>query len=742
MKLSIIYVHYKVEKELNDSIKSITSDPTLKNYEIIVVDNSNSKKLKKTFQNTKFKVNLIAMNSNIGFGAACNIGASIARGDLLLFLNPDTIVRSGSISKMIYAFRESKKTGAVGPKITNINLNRLQSVSKEIKYPQILVLHSFLSKIWFTRRINEKFLYKDKDLTKFHKVEVIGGACMLIRAKVFEKIKGFDEKFFMYFEEHDLCNRIRLAGYDVIYFPESTVVHLVGSSLRDKKKIQKYFQKSRFEYSKKYFGFKKAIVTEIILRYFTLINIILAITLVFSLFLNTYQQDTLMLLIGDAARDFLAARDMILLNTIPWVGIPSSVVWLHQGPTSIWLIALSFIFSNFNPIAPAILFGVIGAFTTFLVFIVGKNLFDNKVGLISAILYSCAPNIVVNARMPYHTSLVPFFTLLFFMILIKSLKNNRLIPLMFFSFGLLLLVELSNIVILGVIFTLFYICKIKFNRSQIIRSVIAFCLGILPFIIYEVQYGPSYLKFPLWIINRIRISLIKNGIPESPDKAFNLWSTFYQQITGSIIPQFGVLSFLLFFLSIVLLIVSSKRGISKISIFILLLWVLLPLFSFALHSSPGTAYFSLVYPGIVIAIGYLIITVSNKFKFIAPLFIVIALALNSILLINNDFFVTTSEKLKVIPPTGYSFGYSWKLYEATAKAIVKDAKGSEFRLVPGSGYKIYKTSIDPLKFMIWKEKGLQKEPSNLRYEVSLNTKSTKKENVIYKNTLDVVKRYE
>ena len=97
-------------------------------------------------------------------------------------------------------------------------------------------------------------------------IPVICGACMLISKSLFEAINGFDEQFFLYFEESDLCCRVKQTGKKVLYFPKAKVVHLIGKSSQDKKFIRKEFERSRFKFFKKYHNLAFASLGELFIR--------------------------------------------------------------------------------------------------------------------------------------------------------------------------------------------------------------------------------------------------------------------------------------------------------------------------------------------------------------------------------------------------------------------------------------------------------------------------------------------
>ena len=739
MKFSIIYVYFNTPKDIQESIDSIDKAVGKNSYEIIIVDNNSPKKLPKSLLHDK-RITVIKSKINGGYGYGCNLGAKLAKGEYILFLNPDTVLFKKSLVSMHRTFIDIKKVGIVGPLMVDEKDQNLPTINSFITFSRAIFAYSFFNKLFPNNPLSRKFWMKDVNRNKISKVDVISGACMLIKRELFEKISGFDERFFMYFEEQDLCARIVKEGYKVIFNPNAVIKHKIGASLSDKKLISRYFEKSRFTYCRKHLGILAALFIELLLRFLTPKNLMIVLPFSISLFLNLYRQDSLMLLIGDSARDFLAARDMVLSGSIPIVGIPSSAPWLHQGPTSVWLIGLAFSLSKFNPVAPAILFGSIGAVTTFLVWYLGNKLFNEKVGFIASLLYATSPLIVVNARMPYHTSLIPFFVSIFFILLLKAIKNKKYLPLLLFSFGLTLLVELSNIVIFGIIFILFILFRIKLQKKDYLKMLVGFMLGILPFVIYDFLHGFTYLKFPLWIANRIRLLFFSNNHVEGIGFSFGTVTSIYQEIAAAIIPNVGPISIGLFVTGIVLLFVRVRKRTDKKPNTILLLWIILPLFSFALHSSPGQAYFTLLFPAIPLLIGYLIYCFFKVSKNAALLLTICLLFINTFSLFDNEFYVFTSKGSNLMPPVNYSLGYSWKLSDNASRAIVEDARGRKFALQAEGIFKLYTTSLDPYIYMTWLHGGKYSLSSDLVYTITDDPNDLRDQKIIYQSNFEYVAR--
>ncbi len=733
MKLSIIYVHYNAETEILDSIKSIYKNPPSESFEIIVVDNNGSRELMEALQ--KYTV-IYIKSKNIGFGSGCNLGAKKASGKFLLFLNPDTRVKIGAIDSMLSFIKKNPTVGVLGPRMYDGAKHLLPTINSKISPLNALVAYSFLNSLLRNTSIARKFwmIGVNRNQTQF--VDVVSGACMLIPAQIFKLVKGFDERFFLYFEEQDICIRIKNEGYEIVFLPKAQIVHLGGKSLSDKEQIKKYFERSRYLYFQKHFGLTTAIFIEVFLRKIT-VNFFLGICLILiSSMVNTYAQDRLMLFIGDAARDYNAAKEMIVSGVPVLVGIPSSVSWLHQGPISVWLIALALKISNFNPVAPAYLFGVLGGLTTGLVFYLGNKLFGRAVGMVAGIFYAFSPMTVVNARMPYHTSLVPLFTIIFFVLLYKSKKNIHLLPALTISLGALLLVELSNIVAALVAFFFLFPQRKYISKKLAIASIATFLIGIFPFILSDFLNGPSYLKFPLWIVNRIRYFFVGMPTERGVSTVAGIWDTYYQQLSGVVIPHIPVLSMAFFCLVMAISLYSYYKGrINQLQL--LLLWFLVPIVSFTFHKSPGTAYFGLLYPVIALLSAFVLVKLFTARR---ALMLVFAYAfINGMLLLANDFFVSTEYAANPMPPTFYSFGTTWRVADEAALSIVNDAKGSFITLIPEGTISLYKTGIEPYKYLIFYHEG---KFSNDGVKYLISDKLTGSGKILYDSSYVVAEKHE
>ena len=716
--VSVIFIYFNTPKEILNALESLSESVQNISYEVLIIDNASDLPLK---IKKKEYITIIRNTQNIGYGKALNRAATLARGTYLLFCNSDILFGKNAIKSMVLEIQKRRKIGVIGPQILSSKKTILRTVSRIPFLPHSLVVFSFLSKLWPFNIIYKNYHLLNLDLKMEKYVPAIGGACMLIRKEVFKKVGGFDKRFFMYFEEADFCYRVSQTGYKVLYYPKSKIIHYVSRSSSDTAMLKKTFESSRFKFFQKYHGLIPAILGELFLRTFTPTNILVFLTFSISLFMNLYKINSDMMFFGDFGRDYLAARDMIFFKEIPLVGIPSSVKWLHQGPLSIYLIGLAFIIGKFNPVAPAILYGLIGVITTSLVYVIGRKYFNKHVGILSSLFYATSPLSVVNARMPYHTSLIPFFACIFFLLLQDAIQNNRKnFFWLFFSLGLLLQVELSNAVVFFILLILCYLYRRLITIAKGVFSIIGFLLGILPFIIYDFthRFGQT-LGFPLWIINRIRLffglTISHNSTTAHLPGALLITR---QQFAGVIFPWS-------LFVVIVLLIVGTyvfsrnylySKNVNQSSLLITMLWITIPLFGFIIHTTPGPAYFPLLYPAIALVIGYTMYFFIKKNKLFIIIFLLFIIY-NGYFTIKNEYFLSSKTSKHLLPPDLYSLGYNLDVQKEIARFIVNNSYDRSFRINPGGSIVRFETSVDNFKYLTWWMGGNPDNSANSIYTI-------------------------
>jgi len=265
--LSIIIVNYNVKEFLLNLLDSIK--PAVKNIssEIIVIDN-NSDDGSISAINQKFpSVITIKNNSNVGFGAANNQGLEIAKGNFILFLNPDTLVRENTFEIMMKFLKKNPKVGIAGCKVLNpdgsLQLACRRSFPKPwVSFTKVMGLSTLFPKSKLFAKYNLTYL----DENQTYEVDALSGSFMMMTREAFNKIgSGFDTDFFMYGEDLDLCYRVQKAGLKVYYVHNTEIIHFKGESTkRSKIDETKIFYKAMHLFVKKHFS--SSIIVELILQ--------------------------------------------------------------------------------------------------------------------------------------------------------------------------------------------------------------------------------------------------------------------------------------------------------------------------------------------------------------------------------------------------------------------------------------------------------------------------------------------
>lgn len=246
--ISVIFVNYNSKKELERAIDSLKNfyDESL---EVIIYNNSlyeNLSSLKEIYKSAK----ILNSIKNVGFTAGCNKAVKVSNGEYLLFLNPDVEVINEFLSSGIDFFSDNKDFGAVGFKILNPDRTVQKECLRNIPTPINTFLRFFnLDKIFPSSKP-----YYSLDYEKPQEAHVLSGACMLVRKEAFLDVGGFDDKFFLYGDDIDLCIRLKDRGWKLYYLPIESVIHYKGGSL-EKFSIKRiyYSHRAMFLFVKKYY---------------------------------------------------------------------------------------------------------------------------------------------------------------------------------------------------------------------------------------------------------------------------------------------------------------------------------------------------------------------------------------------------------------------------------------------------------------------------------------------------------
>ncbi|HEU0168417.1 MAG TPA: glycosyltransferase family 2 protein [Chloroflexota bacterium] len=254
-ELSVIVVSWNVRELLRVCLQTTLAETAEIDAEVIVVDNASRDGSAEMVRAEFPEVRLIANQHNAGFSAGNNQGLEAAGGRYLLFLNPDTEVRPGAIRHLLAFIDQRPQVGCVGPKLLNpdgsVQPSRRGFPRLATAFVESTVLQRWLGGLPALRDFYRESASPDEP----QPVDWIVGACMLFRREALDRTGGFDEQFFMYSEEMELCWRTRHAGYEIWYVPEAEIVHHEGASSRqDTFRRNANFHDSRYRFFRKYYG--------------------------------------------------------------------------------------------------------------------------------------------------------------------------------------------------------------------------------------------------------------------------------------------------------------------------------------------------------------------------------------------------------------------------------------------------------------------------------------------------------
>jgi GT2 family glycosyltransferase len=248
-----VIVNYNAGSELVLALQSVASDLTGREWEAVVVDNASTDGSDAFTHAFAPRVRLIRNSSNVGFGRAVNQGMAASRAPLVLIMNPDCRLHAGAVATLQGQLDVHDGCAVVGPRVLDPDGAVQGSARGDPDMLTGLFGRTGRLREWFpllpAARRNVVTDVAIGNGTPSVVVDWVSGACMLVRRSAFEAVGGFDARYFMYWEDADLCRRLRGHGYHVRYVPGATVVHQVGHSSRSARAASiRAFHESAYQY--------------------------------------------------------------------------------------------------------------------------------------------------------------------------------------------------------------------------------------------------------------------------------------------------------------------------------------------------------------------------------------------------------------------------------------------------------------------------------------------------------------
>lgn len=238
--LSVVVVSYNTKDITLDCLKSVLSNTKDINYEIVIVDNASSdgsvEAIKKLAKKNK-SVRVLANKKNLGFSGGNNVGIEKTKGEYILLLNSDTIVHDNVLGEMVHWMEKNEDVGFASCALKNEDGSEQGTGGYFPTLPRVftwmtiqdLPLVDSIVKPFHPMK-PKNYSSADSFYDEERELDWVTGAFMMIRSKVFDDVEVFDEKYFMYTEEVDLCYRAKQKGWKVLYNPKWAITHLGGAS--------------------------------------------------------------------------------------------------------------------------------------------------------------------------------------------------------------------------------------------------------------------------------------------------------------------------------------------------------------------------------------------------------------------------------------------------------------------------------------------------------------------------------
>jgi hypothetical protein len=262
MKMSIVVVNFNGAKLTLDCVASIRAHAPSFSHEVIVVDNKSTDTEREELKRNLSDCTLVLSDRNLGFGGANNLGAARASGELVFFLNNDTIITSDIFTPLTTTLERNPNMGLIGPALRN------QDGTFQVSFGRFPSLMNEWQTIRLNARLNREIVSRVGAVEEQMR-DWITGAAMMVRKECFNALGGFDESYFMYFEDVDLCYRARRLGHEIGYAADCSLIHLGGMSYSSGEPlIQKEYRRSQLRFYDKF----RAWPERLMLRFYLLIK--------------------------------------------------------------------------------------------------------------------------------------------------------------------------------------------------------------------------------------------------------------------------------------------------------------------------------------------------------------------------------------------------------------------------------------------------------------------------------------
>lgn len=674
IQLSIIIVEYHSGPYLPALLAKL---PKRNDWEVIVVNNE---------------------QENRGYGGGLNFGAGKAKGKYLLFLNPDVLIDEKAIETLCTYLEKHPKVGIVGPKFLDKNGKTEQCSTQFPTVLRSVVVLSFLNTLFPHNHISTQYWMKDWDRESTREVDVVSGAVIMVRAVEFQKLGMFDTHMFLYWEEFDLCARYKKElNLSTIYVSTAVAVHPKEVSMKQGKNIHESFITSRRTYFAKHLGIGSMMCIETWLWICEQWRFLCVGFL--ALFLRTWDLGHLTL-IGDVGRDYLEALKIIKLESLPLMGIPSSIPRFLQGPLNVWFSAVSFFFGGVHPFSPVLFSAGVTTFGVLYVMFLSTQIYGKKSGFLAGACSAVMMSGVLQSRMPFYLFAIPLFLCIHLYAVLNLRSTWKSIFITVISYWLVFQWEIATLPLLLPLCV--HLWKFPLSwKKKVSVGVLASVIGLLPQLIYDVMHQCSQIcGLGAWALYRVIAFTGFDGRHGVATLSLHtLLISFHEQIDKLLgLGIWSGVAFTAIFCASIIYLQKKKDFLAEYVLFSSIILLI----SIFIHGSPSEAYFPPFLVFIPILVAFIYARSSKLVQLLFSIGIGVFVLVNATLLVSHHFFAQ--------PIRAQLDAAQW---------IVQDAKSETVSLYSYDEPAKVPTYLDHMKFLV-RMYGGKVSPDGVRYIISLD----------------------
>jgi N-acetylglucosaminyl-diphospho-decaprenol L-rhamnosyltransferase len=223
-----VIVHYEAGPLLIDCVRSVLADTSAGPVELVVVDNGSRDASIEALHAALPEVRVVQSPGNVGYARGANFGTAATYAPVVAVLNADLTVAPGSAGALVARLEQDARLGAVGPRVRNRDGSDYPSARRLPSIP-VAVGHGLVGLWWPSNPFTTRYRQLDADPARARAVDWVSGSAVWLRRDALDAVGGWDERYFMYVEDVDLCWRLRRGGFRVAYEPAGSVVHIQGA---------------------------------------------------------------------------------------------------------------------------------------------------------------------------------------------------------------------------------------------------------------------------------------------------------------------------------------------------------------------------------------------------------------------------------------------------------------------------------------------------------------------------------